>query len=277
MFGFVIANTAALSEEEKRRYRAAYCGLCRALRLRSGSISRLTLNYDMTFLVLVLSSIYEDGGEPGYERCCVHPSKKHEYWHSAFTDYAADMNVALAYYSCLDNWQDDRSPAALASARFLRRRFEAAEERNPEQCAVIRRCLGEIAEAESSAAPSPDACANSFGRLMGELFAGTGGIWSERLRAFGEALGRFIYIMDACVDYPRDVKRGSYNPLTQLFGPKADEKELRKILDMLIGDCALAFERLPLTQDLGILRNVLYSGVWTRYELEKKKRGAGNG
>lgn len=277
MFGFVIANVAALSEEEKRKYKAAYCGLCRALRLRSGSLSRLTLNYDMTFLILVLSSIYEDEGSFGEERCCAHPTKHHEYWHSDFTDYAADMNIALAYYDCLDNWHDDRSPVSLASARFLRSRFEAADSRYPRQCGIMRKCLGEIADAENRRDPSPDVCANSFGRLMGELFAGTGGIWSSRLRSFGESLGRFIYIMDACVDYPRDIKHGSYNPLALMSGPDADEEELRKMLNMLIGDCALEFEKLPITQDLGILRNILYSGVWFRYELEKKKRGAGNG
>ncbi len=277
MFGFVIANGAALSEEEKRKYKAAYCGLCRALRLRSGSLSRLTLNYDMTFLILVLSSIYEDEGFFGTERCCVHPVKRHEYWHSDFTDYAADMNIALAYYDCLDNWQDDRNAAALVSSHFLNRRFEAADARYPHQCAVIRECLGEIANAESCKDPSLDVCTNSFGRLMGELFAGTGGIWSDRLRSFGEALGRFVYMMDACVDYPRDIKHGSYNPLVLAYGPNARDEELQKMLNMLIGDCALEFERLPLTQDLGILRNILYSGVWFRYELEKKKRGAGNG
>ncbi len=276
MFGFVIANTPALSDDERRKYRAAYCGLCRALRLRSGSLSRLTLNYDMTFLVLVLSSIYEDEGTFGEERCFAHPAKRHEYWHSDFTDYAADMNIALAYYDCLDNWRDEHSPAAFASARFLRSRFEAAASRRPRQCDVIRECLGEISAAEERRAPSPDICANSFGRLMGELFAGTGGIWSGRLRSFGEALGRFIYIMDACVDYTRDIKHGSYNPLVLMSGPDADENALQRILNMLIGDCALEFEKLPMTQDLGILRNVLYSGVWLRYELEKKKRGAAN-
>ncbi len=273
MFGFVIANVAALSEDELGKYRAAYCGLCRALRLRCGRLSRLTLNYDTTFLILVLSSIYEDEGEFGTERCGIHPTRRHEYWHSSFTDYAADLNVALAYHSCRDNWRDDRSLPALASARFLRRRADDCAQRLPAQCAVIRECLERIAQAEDRRDPSPDLCANCFGELMGEIFAGPSGIWRERLRSFGETLGRFIYIMDACVDYSRDVKKGRYNPLALSYGQNMDEDEFRHILNMLAGDCALAFERLPLTQDLGILRNVIYSGVWSRYEYEKKKRG----
>ena len=59
MFGFVVANQQALSPEELQRYRAVYCGLCRALGSRHGATARLTLTYDMTFLILLLNSLYE--------------------------------------------------------------------------------------------------------------------------------------------------------------------------------------------------------------------------
>ena len=36
-------------------------------------------------------------------------------------------------------------------------------------------------------------------------------------------------------------------------------------------DCALAFERLPLEQDLDLLRNILYSGVWTKWISAKQR------
>lgn len=276
MFGFVIANGDALSDGDMRKYRAAYCGLCRAIRRRHGSLSALSLNYDMTFLVLMLSSVYEDEGEFGEERCCVHPRKKHEYWHSSFTDYAADMTAALAYHSCMDNWTDDKNPASLALAGILKRPYRSAAHARVTQCAVIEQCLEEISRAEQRRDSSPDVCANSFGRLMGELFAGTGGIWSERLRAFGESLGRFVYIMDACVDYRSDVKHGRYNPLALSFGENADDEELRNILNMLIGECALDFERLPIIRDLDLMRNIIYSGVWLRYDIEQRRRGGKN-
>ena len=34
MFGYIEANAKALNEEQLRRYRSAYCGLCRSLRER---------------------------------------------------------------------------------------------------------------------------------------------------------------------------------------------------------------------------------------------------
>ena len=56
MFGFVRPYTADLTQEEKARYRAVYCGLCRVLNERYGLAGRLGLNYDMTFLTLLLGS-----------------------------------------------------------------------------------------------------------------------------------------------------------------------------------------------------------------------------
>ncbi len=58
MFGYLVGATELMREDELRRYKACYCGLCRALRERHGQRARLTLNYDMTLLILVLSSLY---------------------------------------------------------------------------------------------------------------------------------------------------------------------------------------------------------------------------
>ena len=44
------------------------------------------------------------------------------------------------------------------------------------------------------------------------------------------------------------------------------------MLTLLIGEAAIAFETLPLVQDADILRNILYSGVWTRFSLLQRKR-----
>ena len=59
MFGYLTARTDLLDDERAARYKACYCGLCRSLRRRSGLSAGLTLNYDMSFLVLLLSSLYE--------------------------------------------------------------------------------------------------------------------------------------------------------------------------------------------------------------------------
>ena len=280
MFGFVVANTDALSETELARYKGAYCGLCRTLQQRHGDLSRLTLNYDMTFLVLLLSSMYEPEEERGEGRCMAHPVRRRSWWRNRFTDYAADMNVALAWHNCMDDWTDEKNVLSLTEAKLLRSHYEAVYAQRRRQCDAIEACMETLRAVETASDAAPDAAANAFGQLMGELFAvEEDSLWNPRFRAFGEALGRFVYMMDACVDLEKDRKKGCYNPLLVMHPAEAvEEEEKLALLKMLIAECASEFERLPLVRDVEILRSVLYSGVWTQYlaklkKEEKKEKG----
>ena len=59
MFGYVIPDRAALSPEAQSRYRSAYCGLCRRIDALHGLRGRFSLSYDLTFLNILLCSLYE--------------------------------------------------------------------------------------------------------------------------------------------------------------------------------------------------------------------------
>ncbi len=275
MFGYVQANSAKLTEEQLLRYRGCYCGLCRTLGERCGQLSRFTLNYDMTFLVIVLSAMYEPEETSGKGACIAHPVRKRGWWKTSFTDYAADMNVALCYYKCLDDWQDERNYKRRAEAAALKKQFEKVKLRWPRQCAVLEDCLHRISEIENSPDSDADAAANVFGEIMGELFAVRDDEWTVSFRRFGEALGRFVYIIDACADLDEDVKKGRYNPFIAMKHEDIDEEGKFAILRVLIGECAAEFEKLPILQDADIIRNILYSGVWMQYARKtvKKKKG----
>ncbi len=277
MFGYVIANKDILTEDQLGRYKACYCGLCRALKVRRGQLSRLTLNYDMTFLIMVLSSMYEPDETSGADCCVAHPFKKNGWWSCAVTDYAADMNLALAYLNMLDDWKDDRRVLRLIQSGIYDEEYFYVRQKYPDKCAFMENCLHELDEVERANDPDPDAGARCFGKLMGELFAyQSDSLWGGEIRAFGESLGEFIYIMDAAVDLDSDIKKGRYNPLRALHDAGRTEDDLRYILTMLIGECASRFERLPMVKDADIIRNILYSGVWQRYNAYmEKKHGEG--
>ena len=97
MFGFVTAYLAELDETQKSRYQSVYCGICRQIRERSGQRARLCLSYDMTFLGLLLMSLYEPEETAGRNGCMIHPIRKRPWTDSQIIRYCADMNVALAY------------------------------------------------------------------------------------------------------------------------------------------------------------------------------------
>ena len=152
MFGFVAADAGALSEEEKERYRAVYCGLCLALRDRYGQLSRACLTYDLTFLVLLCDSLHEPVETQGASHCVMHPAPAapRPCARSTWTDYAADLSVALAYHKVLDDIADDGDLKARAAERLLAGAYVRARTRIPEQCAEIERAMAAIRTIEGS-------------------------------------------------------------------------------------------------------------------------------
>ena len=249
MFGNLVAATKVLEEDELQRYRAVYCGLCRSLKRCFGQTARLTLNYDMAFLVLVLSSLYEPEEETGEHTCARHPMQAQPYAMSELSDYAAHMNIAMAYLKCLDDWNDDRSVLALSEAKTLRPGYAAVKKKYPRQCDAIEAALRELSKLEADRRLDPDAAAASFGRMMREIFVYREDRWAEPLREMADALGRFLYLLDAALDLEEDAKRGRYNPFLNLRDDPGNEERFRDILRMHLGECVYWFDRLPLVQD----------------------------
>ena len=262
MFGFVTASISSLDQAEKDRYHAVYCGLCRALKERYGQISRMALTYDLTFYVLLANSLQEPEEISGTERCLVHPAKPRSYSESSYTNYAADLSVALAYHQCLDDWTDEHKRRAKAAEHLLTGAYAKARERIPDQCLAIEKDMAAISAIERESDPSPDAAANRFGAMLGTLFAYDQNIWTDDMRLLGDQLGRFVYMMDAAVDYDADSKSGNYNPFVRL---QTTPEDMKSLLMVLIGNTTRTFEKLPLEQDLHLMRSVLYSGVWQQF------------
>lgn len=266
MFGYVVANIEQLDEAQRARYQQVYCGLCRALGERHGARCRLTLTYDMTFLILLLSALQaEDDMRVEPFRCPMHPVKKRESAMNAWTDYAADVNVVLAYYQKMDDWTDDRSAWALAQAKAIGSQVEAVCKRLPRQCEAIAKGLEVLSSLEKSGEPNPDFPAAAFGSILGAVFTPEGAEPSQDLYAFGDKLGRFVYLMDAVVDLKKDIRHEQYNPMVFV-----DSSRHESILQVLMADCVEPFSRLNLYRDRDLMENILYSGVWARYLAARK-------
>ena len=270
MFGYLTADTATLTEEQLKRYQACYCGLCRSLEKRHGQLSRLTLNYDVTFLVQLLSSLYEPAETAGEGTCIRHPKTPQPWVNNAICDYAADVNLALAYLKCLDDWEDEGSLPALAQARVLRPGYQRVQKAYPRQCTAMEQALKDLHAIEKENREAPDAAAACFGRLMAELFVYKEDRWADTLRHMAHALGRFLYLMDACMDLDSDTLHNNYNPFRRYYRRSDNEQRFRDILKMQLGECVFYFDKLPLVQDAGLLKNILCAGLWARFDRKFK-------
>ncbi len=273
MFGYVLVSANKLSEEEMNCYRSHYCGLCRSLKQHYGFTGQMTLTFDLTFLSLLLSSLYEPKCEIKCTNCIAHPFKKHEENLNEFSQYAADMSILLTYYKCLDDWEDDRKFKQLFLAKLLKSKSKRLKKLYSEKIEFVRGKLKELSVCEKENETDIDKVSGIFGKIMEEMFVYKHDEWEQTLRRMGFFLGKFIYILDAYEDYEEDIKKNSYNPLKGKYSDESFDEMIEKILTLMMAECARAYEFLPIVENTASLKNIIYSDVWTRYEELLKKKG----
>lgn len=261
MFGYIVVNKPELKFKEFDVYKGYYCGLCHSLKKRHGIAGQITLTYDMTFLALLLTGLYEPDIKEEHHRCISHPLTKHRMLYSEYTDYVADMNIILAYYKSLDDWEDDHNIIQLAFASILKHKCKSYKEKS----LAISDLLKQLHEYEKADSQDIDAVAGTFGKIMSIIFAPHDDTWAPSLQRLGFFLGKFIYILDAYKDIEKDLKKNRYNPLKNICNQPDFNDRIEQMLTMMMAECSKEFEYLPIIDNANILRNILYAGVWTKY------------
>lgn len=272
MFGYITVNQEELKIKDYNRYRSFYCGLCGALDKKHGKVAQMALSYDMTFLTILLNALYDIPLREAKRRCMIHPVKKHEMLYNEISDYAADMSILLAYYNALDDVEDDASMPARSLAGALKKPVNKVAIRYPRQSKAVTDYVRDLAEAEARGEKDLDKISGLTGSMLGEIFVWKEDEWSDELRAMGYFMGKYIYLMDAFEDLEHDRKKHEYNPWEQ-FSQRCDfDAIVENALTMMMAEVAKAFERLPIIEDTEILRNIIYSGVWSKYKSVCDKR-----
>ena len=271
MFGYVMVNEEELKIREFKRYRSYYCGLCRALG-RHGVSGRFLLTYDMTFLYILLSGLYEKPLKSERHRCAAHMVKPRDMLTGEIADYAADMTILLYYYKALDDVADERSFKAKSAAGILRKAAEKVIEKYPRQAAAVRENCELLSKEEAAGKYDLDTISGYTGRMLGEIFVMKEDEWADVLRCCGYYLGKFVYLMDAYEDLEKDQRKKEYNPWIPYLGRPDFDALVENTLTLMVSDAAREFERLPILTDVEILRNILYAGVWKQFRTVKAKR-----
>lgn len=272
MFGYVRPSRERLSPEEKDRFSAVYCGLCHTLQKRYGLAARMVLNYDLTFLAILL----DDGSGRGQmctKRCIAHPVKERPCLEaSAALDTAADYSVILTWWQLRDGVADHGFFGGLkyrVASWFLRGAYRKAKERQPDFDAGTREHLAELSRLESERCCSVDQSADTFaGLLAGAADAMKDPVRRRVLEQIFYHLGRWIYLVDAADDLKKDMRSGSYNPLPLRYETENGElteksrRELAGTMDRSVERMAAAFELVDFGQWTEIIKSVVYEGLY---------------
>lgn len=273
MFGYIAINKAEMKFKDYDIYHSYYCGLCKCLKECYGRRGQMTLSYDMTFLVVLLTGLYEPDTLTETVNCIAHPLEKHTARTNEFSEYAAAMNLILTYYKCKDDWNDERKKKSYAIMKALEPKMKTIRDLYPEKVSRVSANLKKLSILETENEQNIDLMAGLFGEIMAELFAARHDEWESSLRKIGFFLGKFIYLMDAYEDVEKDIKTGNYNPFKKTFLENENfASDTKSLLTLMMAECSREFEKLPILLHADILRNVLYSGVWQKYVLVTGKR-----
>lgn len=270
MFGYVRPSLARLSEGDKERFRAVYCGLCHTLGRRYGPAARMILNYDFTFLAVLLWQ--EEGAEPLRRRCIAHPLSGRGYYPgNPALELAADESVILAWWQIQDALADPGRGKAKyrAAALALRSAYEKARRFRPAFDGAARRQLERLRALEAARCPSLDEPADAFAKLLAAAAGEAGNPVKRRiLEQLLYHLGRWIYLVDAADDLAEDFSSGSYNPLLSRYGLEQGEltEEARAglvvSLDHSIRLMAAAYELWDFGPWSPIIQATVYEGLF---------------
>lgn len=281
MFGYVKPFIPELKVYESEIYKAIYCGLCKQLGKSYNQLSRLTLSYDIVFLVLFALGISDENIEFQREKCIIHPLKKKLCLQKCMAlENAADISLIFSYFKFIDNVEDEKIFKKFMSRIGLvsfKRMYEKAKAKRADIVSIVEKLMYNQTEVEKNTSCSLDQACDPIAKCLGLVVQ----TFSDDLKTqkilyrIGYMVGRYIYIMDALDDLNKDCKEGSFNPflnkyrfdgLTKNF--KIDDCIKQEIfqtallaLNFSVAQLAQAFELLEFGNYKSIVKNIIYFGL----------------
>ena len=232
MFGYIKPLTSELKIREFELYKSFYCGLCRTMGKKIAPFSRLTLSYDMVFLVLIRISLTKEPAENKSFRCKLKPAKKRNYIKSnEALLYSSCVSAILTYYKCIDDISDTKNKLKKFFLKIPRIYFIYAKKKAcrlyPGLDEKIRDPLNNLHRLEENKCKSVDETASCFAQLMMNTASFSlnppdfdSPEKSGKIRIaeqIGWHLGRWLYIIDALDDFEKDAKKKEYNPFIEYY------------------------------------------------------------
>lgn len=211
MFGYFRFFSQYSDYTAKTVYKNYYCGLCFALDLHYGPMSRMLLSYDTTILAIALHAHLT----PQCDRIkCVGCKKtKKDLFSGEDWKKAAAINILLAAEKLRDDITDERSLKATVGSFVFKKCIQKAQKDYPQIHAAIRDGYTAIVKAEAENASVLE-IADAFGALMTGLLDAAF-VPDPTLKLFVREISRWLYFIDALDDYDEDLKKKRFNPLAR--------------------------------------------------------------
>lgn len=274
MFGYVVPDKMNMYMKDYYRYRAFYCGFCKSCGKRCGQCMRLSTNYDITFMNLLLHAVFDVEPEFANEGCILNPVKKKTIAkNDSITEMAVDTNTLLMYYKLLDDKLDDRSVSkAIVRKLIVSNKYKKAKRNLPEIDRLYETEMNNLHALERDGCDSLDRLADTFANMLkGSIKILTADKYSEPLGRLMYNIGKWVYIIDAVDDVDKDHKKSSFNPFIINYEYTTREKfvadrgeEAEKSLMYCYYAMRESFNELKFNLNDGVLTNIIWYGILDR-------------
>ncbi len=283
MFGYVTPLKGELKVKDYERFKCYYCGLCIHIKKHFGNMPRMVLNYDMTFLGVLLDGINPDDVNASKHVCMLHPTqKKVIISNNKALSYAAAMNISLAYYKFIDDVNDDKtlsgSIKSFALSPYKKKFSKDIQHINKK----ISACLYKLSVMETNKNfTSIDEICDPFSNLVAIILKDYPYALKDdckELRNYlynlGYSLGKWIYLIDALDDLEDDMKKNKFNPINYLYN--SDNLSYNNLMELIrprieftILNCGYAvvdnFKKINFIRNKDIIQNTIELGLMDKY------------
>ena len=278
MLGNVKPYMPALSREEKSRYSAYYCGLCKTLGRQNGLFSRFMLNYDMTFVAMLYDDMHGENFVTEHRACFANPFRKKDILCTTEgTKFAADVLIMLAYFKLLDNIRDEslfRKAACIPIAPYLYLKYRSSAKRLPRLAEIFRTENTNQQTAEKNFTDTDRLALPTANMVKAILSACAPEKDSFAAGQLGFFLGRVIYLLDALNDREEDEKKGSFNIFNINSVPMEDA---RAECFMALGEISYWYRQINFSSSKNIADNIIYMSLARDIKFAGEEKEKDNG
>lgn len=277
MFGYLRPRLKYADSKIKEQYRAVYCGLCHCLKKHYGIRGVACLNYEVTFLLLMIVSVNEGGRKIFHGSCSMTPFVRVPFinYLNNDTKTAADISIIASSFEIKDNLSDGGFFIWRVFDYLLNSLSVKATEELSEFERTIQSKLSIFNNIEKADDYNFDERLKSCGDIVESitypLLSFVDGPIAEGISIIANYIGQWIYLLDACDDFQNDLKKNNHNPLKYVNNYQEIQTKINELQEFITKQMSM----LPANEYRGLLQ--YFTGVCmpqTSAEiLEKYMRG----
>lgn len=247
MVGYLKPDFKGVPKEYKKEYKSFYCGLCKALKRQYNYIGILSLNYEITAFLILLSGLKEERNKVFHGSCTITP-----FVPVAYIDYfqddlicAANLSVLISHYEIKDNLQDIGGLKWNVINKLMAKKVNKSINFLQDDYIKIDNAGYSYYKTEIDESAKFEDILESDGNLIESFLSPlvkNDDETSASLFKLANLLGQWIYLIDACDDLDDDIKNGSFNPLFL----NDDSDDINSIIQAIETKITIIIKSLPI-------------------------------